>query len=127
MRKACWLVLLFSACRGAAPADAGVPFVCTTVEWAACPDPDGGGGAEPVPTYGDVKPVLDARCANCHVSGDPTGPWPLTTYQDVASWSEVIRSQIETCEMPPVNDGGVPLTDAEKRLLLRWLACGSPQ
>lgn len=83
-----------------------------------CPDPP--------PHYADVQAIITLRCVNCH-SGDPGGPWPLTTYVDVADWASLVRADVEGCSMPPA-DGGTPLmTDAERTALLTWLSCGNLQ
>src|SRR5207302_2395058 len=35
--------------------------------------------------YDDVKPLFTRYCVPCHW-GDPTGPWPLTAYEDIEAW-----------------------------------------
>lgn len=90
---------------------------CAEVRATSC---DGG-----VPSYAEVQPIFESRCADCH-SGVPRGPWPLMTYDQVAGWSSEVRSQVETCRMPP-NDGGVMLTESERTLMVDWLRCGLPR
>lgn len=114
-----WLTVVISACSVPAPKpDAGSPFVCTAVEVTECPTP--------APTYQDVKPILIQRCEVCHW-GEPGGPWPLTTYHDVSDWQAVVRDEIVRCSMPPLDDGGIPLTLDERRALMTWIRCGLPE
>ena len=61
----------------------------------------------------------------CH--SDSVGSnWPLTTYDDVAGWADVIASDVVTCTMPPA-DGGVPITEHDRITLVNWFVCGNPQ
>jgi uncharacterized membrane protein len=65
------------------------------------------------------------RCdeCGCH-SGDPAGPWPLTSYEHVAEWASEIRAQMAACTMPPADAGsGMPPEEREKILL--WIRCGA--
>ncbi len=79
----------------------------------------------PRPTYADVAPIFGERCVTCH-SGDPEGPWPLTSYEHVADWAETIRDDLRTCTMPP-SDSGVELAEIERQEILMWIRCGSPE
>lgn len=90
----------------------------------ACPTP-------PV-TYGNVKPIFQARCVSvCHngVSIDPVADaaiWKLDNYKDLVDWLDTIRSSVGECSMPP-SDAGVPVTLEERRTILEWIRCGHPQ
>jgi hypothetical protein len=99
-------------------ASSDAPIVCNPPPPTSCGDP-------PV-HYGDIEPILATRCvAGCHDGADAAGPWPLTTFANVASWSIEIRTQLAHCEMPPV-DSGLTLSDDERFAIMRWVACGSP-
>jgi len=117
------LLLAIAACGGTSPADDGGAGgaggeTCRPVTTPpACPDP--------VPTWDDVQPVLEANCRSCH-SGDPSGPWPLDTYAHVADWQHEIRAFVSTCAMPPPDSGEVVPED-DRTLLLAWIACGAPE
>jgi hypothetical protein len=92
----------------------------------ACPD---GGG----PSFeGDVFPVFQQVCDNCHASDAPEAqrqtPF-LTTYQQIygPKGSEVgaINFQVfDNCSMPPAT-APVALSDDQRQTLLLWLACGA--
>jgi hypothetical protein len=106
-------ILLGIACDSPKP---GAGPACDTVLPTSC--------ASPI-HYGDVAPVIEQRCAQpCH-SGIPDGPWPLTDYDHVADWAEVIRDELARCSMPPP-DSGISLDPAEKAAVLQWIRCGYP-
>ena len=98
--------------------DRELSYLCEPVEPPTeCPNPP--------PTFADVSPIIGQRCSGpCH-SGTPNGPWPLATYQHVADWKDDIRSHLLDCSMPP-QDGGVPITTAERVAILTWIRCGLP-
>lgn len=83
----------------------------------ACPDP-------PV-RYGDIRPILDARCVSCHDT-TPGGPWTLATYGHVADWEDTVRASMLDCSMPPL-DSGVVMTTEERLVVLTWIRCGMPR
>jgi hypothetical protein len=68
--------------------------------------------------------IIERRCLGCH-SGVPEGPWPLTTYEHVADWQDVVRTDLLDCSMPPP-DAGVPITIDERIAILTWIRCGFP-
>src|SRR5579859_2911941 len=49
---------------------------------------------------GDVRPILEKRCAGCHQSGE-IGPMPLTSYQQARPWASAIREAVLSRKMPP--------------------------
>lgn len=79
---------------------------------------------QPSPKYTDIAPILQKSCNPCH-NGE-VGPWPLTNYDDVAAWDDVIWQDLSSCNMPPL-DGGVALTAAGRRAIIDWVQCGDPQ
>ena len=98
--------------------DAGfAPQACTVKAPTECPSTP--------PRFDDVKPIFEKRCAGCH-SGDWAGPWPLDTYAHVADWSDVIRSHLIDCSMPPP-EAGMPLPDEESLTILTWIRCDTPR
>ena len=98
--------------------DASGPLaVCSVQSPMTCPDP--------APHYGDVAPIFQQRCASCH-SESSDGPWPLTSYQDIADWADIVRRSIVDCSMPPA-DAGVGMTSDETLAILTWIRCGAPQ
>jgi hypothetical protein len=111
----------------AAPADAGVadgavssvdPAVCTVTAPTSCPTPK--------PHYADVEPIFKKRCVGCHNGASPDSPWPLTEYEHVADWFDIIRDEMLHCGMPPA-DSGMTMPDAERVAILTWIRCGFPK
>jgi uncharacterized membrane protein len=85
---------------------------------------DGGG-----PNYARVRSIVATACVPCHneeTAAMDGGTWPLTTRDDLASWTEVITEDILNCSMPPA-DGGVPMHRRDRDLLVQWLLCGAPK
>lgn len=87
-----------------------------------------------VPTFArDVAPILYAKCASCHRTGE-LAPFPLLEYADAARWSESIAIETKARVMPPwlpaPNDpefhGVRRLTDAEIETIQRWHQAGAP-
>ncbi len=86
-------------------------------------------------TYSNqVSRILNARCVSCHRSGE-IAPFPLTNYDEVNGWGEMILEVIEKGQMPPwfanpefgkfKNDCRLSLS--EKEILKKWVANGSPE
>lgn len=84
--------------------------------------------------YRDIKPIMDAKCANCHTQ-DNIGPMPLDSYEMAHKFRDFSKLQIEQNKMPPWkgNDqcneytNNIALTAEERQKLLRWIEIGSPQ
>jgi hypothetical protein len=108
--------------RGAGPGDAAagdtgvVPLTCSALAPTACT-------IDPPPRYDQIAGIVVARCVPCHDGVDPDGPWPLTSYEDVADWNDIVRDELVACTMPPA-DGGVTISAEERQALLMWLRCG---
>jgi uncharacterized membrane protein len=114
------LLLGFGACGPPGHAGTGThetQLVCDVELPTACTDPD--------LHYADVVPLLEQHCLGCH-GGSPGGPWPLTSYEHVASWANEIRAQMSACTMPP-SDAGATMTTEERERLLLWVRCGAPK
>ena len=97
-----------------------------------------GGGGEGVTSalvyYRDAKPILDAKCANCHVAGG-IGPFPLTTFEEVSTHAAAIRAAVAAGTMPPwpadpdcnsyFNDRS--LTAEQVATLVGWVDAGAAE
>lgn len=97
--------------------------------------PSEGEGVSQGPTYHrDAKAILDARCGTCHREGD-IGPFPLTTYDEVMTFSTAVRASIENGTMPPWKPDdacntyarSIDLTADETETVLAWLDAGAPE
>jgi hypothetical protein len=92
---------------------------------------DCGGGQmpscpSPPTTFTSVAPIFGERCATpCH-SGAPNGPWPLATYEHIFEWRDQIKARLLECAMPPP-ESGITITNDERRAILAWISCGSPE
>jgi hypothetical protein len=88
----------------------------------------------PLTYYRDAKPIFDEKCTACHVDGG-IGPFPLTSYGEVAPNVALIEIDVEAGIMPPwraigpfdVYEGDRRLTETQKDTLLRWIAQGAPE
>src|SRR3979409_31602 len=69
------------------------------------------------PTFRDVAPIIEARCAGCHQAGE-IGPMPLTTYAEARPWAKAIKQAVVQGTMPPWHADRVTSTRfANSRLL----------
>ena len=90
----------------------------------------------PVTFTGDIAPILQRACQNCHRAG-AIAPMPLVTYQDVRPWARAIKQKVTAREMPPWyidRHIGIQkfkddpsLTDAEIVTIAKWADAGAPQ
>lgn len=77
------------------------------------------------PSYAkDVAPIIVARCGACHYPGGIAGDRELEDYKVLYGIRVTVLSEVVTCKMPQAP--ALPPTDAEKKTLLDWLACGAP-
>lgn len=87
------------------------------------------------PTFAaDVAAIVYDRCLKCHRAG-ATGPFELSSYDDVASRAEQIADVVASRYMPPwkpspgyvdlQHDAG--LTDDQIALFAAWAAAGAPE
>jgi hypothetical protein len=89
--------------------------------------------ARPASYYKDVKPILDEKCANCHVSGG-IAPFPLTDPNDVLANKTLIRAAVAGRVMPPwMADNGCAdysndrsLSDTQIHTITSWIDSGAP-
>lgn len=75
----------------------------------------------------DVLPIIQAVCANCHAPGGVEASLPITSYDEITSprIKTTAFSLVLGCSMPPA-DAPRPLGADERRTLLAWFACGTP-
>lgn len=60
------------------------------------------GRGGPPPTWtGDIAPIFQKNCMECHRPGARSAPMSLMTYQDVRPYVRAIRTKIHRKEMPP--------------------------
>ena len=86
-------------------------------------------------TYSNqVARIFQNHCVECHRDGE-IGPFPMTNYEEVAGWGEMIEEVINQRRMPPwyANPehgefkNARRLSDEEKQLVATWVANGQPE
>ncbi|MBM4380365.1 MAG: hypothetical protein FJ086_13880 [Deltaproteobacteria bacterium] len=89
----------------------------------------------PAPTWhGDVRPVVEGRCAGCHAAGG-VAPFPLQDAAAVRAHAEAIVASVEARRMPPwqASEADVTyrenpsLTEAQVALFRQWMEAGMPE
>lgn len=121
------LSLLATAAVGGCECQPAAPPRCTD---------DGSSAVEPgAPTWhADVAPIVQARCATCHVDGG-NAPFPLTTLAQVREHAEAVKNAVVRRAMPPwmparcCNDfrDDLSLTDLQVATLEAWVDQGAPE
>lgn len=92
--------------------------------------------AQRPPTFiGDVQPILERNCRECHFEGAPLAPMALDAYAQVRPWAKSIHKQVASGAMPPwhavapkgafANERG--LSEAERKTIVAWLEAGAPR
>ena len=84
--------------------------------------------------YEDVKPIIDAKCTQCHVDGG-IGPLPLTTFEEVDLVKELVALDVSQGKMPPWRAnaalnfyvGERRLTPEQKDTIVRWVKQGGKE
>jgi len=101
---------------------AGFGFACSSSP--ECPNDLPASCPSGAPGYAmTVEPVIAERCLECHGNGQLTGH-DLSSWQLVHQQSSAVLDQVYGCVMPPADAG--QLTATERKELLDWLVCGSP-
>jgi peroxiredoxin len=86
-------------------------------------------------TYSNqIARIFNDRCVECHRPGQ-IGPFPMTTYDEVHGWGEMIREVVDETRMPPwyanpehgkfANE--CRLSEEEKNLIALWVENGQPE
>ncbi len=96
-------------------------------------------GMEPVSYFGDIKPILEAKCVSCHGKETTKAKLDLSDEQGLAAGADgepiyvagkpeesefVLRIMDVDDPMPP--DDEEPLTDDEKKKIVAWISQGAP-
>lgn len=108
-------------------------------------DDDDSASPTPTPTvtpapavtwYGDVKPLVDRVCANCHVEGG-VGPTVFTDYETASARATTLAAYVTSGYMPPKSADPScreyqyserhTLSPEEKALFQQWADLGAPK
>ena len=85
-------------------------------------------------TYGNhIAQIMNENCVECHREGE-IAPFPLTEYDDVAGWADMIAEVVREGRMPPwhVTDEHAKfsndrtLSDEDRDALFAWADAGAP-
>jgi hypothetical protein len=118
-------LLLLAGCSGVDGSTAGGGSGSGAGGSSSCPDDLPASCSSPAPGWAkDVAPVIEARCASCHVKGGTAADKPLTDHAQVFSRKGSVLNQVYACKMPP--EGATPLSTAERLAIETWLVCGAP-
>lgn len=95
--------------------------------WLAPPPPSAAqqaAAAKPV-AFGDVKTVIDQRCAMCHNAQLQQKNVALHTPELVKQHAQAVYQQVAVLKLMPLNNA-TQITDAERTLIKRWFEAGAP-
>jgi hypothetical protein len=92
-------------------------------------------GEEPPTYWADVRPIIDETCARCHTEGGQA-PVSFDDVDVVVAMALTIQGKVDAGLMPPpapdptcadyADSDRYVLDDAEKDILHRWIAGGTP-
>lgn len=96
----------------------------------------GGGAVMPCDTTvvvsfaGDLLPILDSHCNNCHSAAAPDGGLDLTSHASVSqsgnAGSLVSRLRLPMSDVGSMPRNGAPLPECDIVLFELWIAQGAP-
>jgi uncharacterized membrane protein len=95
---------------------------------APAPKPAAGAAVAPAlapPTYAELRPVLEQRCAMCHNAAVQQKNVALHTPELVKQHALQIYQQVVVLKLMPLNNS-TQLTEAERALFKRWYEAGAP-
>ena len=80
--------------------------------------------------YGDIEPIIEARCVNCHFEG-AIGGVDLSDADTVVEWSKAITNATSNRSMPPWSAEGNfsndwSLSDGQISVIEEWVDLGTP-
>ncbi|MES2959035.1 MAG: urate hydroxylase PuuD [Pseudomonadota bacterium] len=81
--------------------------------------------ATPALSFGDVKAVIDQRCAMCHNATLQQKNVALHTPELLKQHAQAVYQQAVVLKLMPLNNA-TQITDAERTLIKRWFEAGAP-
>ncbi|CAN5229260.1 urate hydroxylase PuuD [soil metagenome] len=111
----------------------GVALLLVMAVWAAprTPAPSASAPATSAPTLNDVRPIIAARCIECHAAqptfaGFAQAPAGVVLTSDDAILREAARIHQQVVVLKAMPIGNLTgITDAERDLIARWFAAGA--
>lgn len=106
-------------------AAAGVAVLLGVMAWLQ-PAPPAAGAAPKaaVPTYAEVRPVLEQRCFGCHGEQVQMKNVRLDSPEALKQHAQAVYQQVVVAKLMPMNNA-TGMTDAERELLGRWFQAGA--
>jgi hypothetical protein len=74
-----------------------------------------------------IKPIIDANCLICHGTTLPPGAPLLTNYAEVQVNGDKIKNTVFDSKPELMPQGGPPLPQAQKDLIMCWLNNGKKE
>ena len=106
----------------------GVAVLLGVVVWLqpAAPAPGAASAAAKaaVPTYADIRPVLEQRCFTCHGEQVQMKNVRLDSPEALKQHAQAVYQQVVVAKLMPMNNA-TGMTDAERDLLGRWFQAGA--
>lgn len=95
---------------------------------------EGGTVTSALTWHRDVRPIVEAKCANCHKAG-AIAPFTLASFKEVFDRRDAIAAAVRGNLMPPWPPSAAcnkykedrSLTQAERDAVLGWVAGGAPE
>jgi uncharacterized membrane protein len=75
-------------------------------------------------SFAEVKPVLEARCYQCHGEQVQMKNVRLDSPDEVKRHAQAIYQQVVTSKLMPMNNA-TQITDEERALVARWFESGA--
>jgi len=109
-------------------------MACGGDESPASKDPPTQTQDDAITYHRDIRPLFEAKCVSCHQDGQ-IGEGVLTSYEEVAARSTVIKQQVQDRLMPPWHAGkgcndyqyDSSLSDEEIERIASWVDAGMPE
>lgn len=91
-------------------------------------------GSNPATFNKDVLPILEAKCQECHRTGE-IAPMSLLTYDQVRPWAKAIKTAVLTKKMPPWTadphygkfSNDMSLSAAQIETISNWVDAGAKE
>jgi uncharacterized membrane protein len=106
-------------------AAAGVVVILGVLIWLRPAPVAQSDAAASVPTFSQVKSVLEARCYMCHGNVVQQKGVRLDSAQGVATHAQNMYQQVVVAKAMPLNNA-TNITEAERNLIKRWFEAGAP-
>ena len=86
-------------------------------------------GCDTVTYTKHIRPLLDNYCVSCHGTTPVAGAFPLMSYSDIKTYADngQLKSTVFDAQPELMPQGGPPLPQDQKDLIMCWLSNGEKQ